>query len=201
MEGNTTFYAVPSQDTVKRWAAQTPPEFKFCLKLPRNITHNGLLKPLIKDALKFAEIMSPLGSRLAPIFAQLPPSYAPSSLNDLTAFIESWQQTQLPLAIEFRHRDWFKQPYSDHLTNLLQEFGIGKVIVYGRMGNLHSTMVAIWNANFLFCPLSAGRKVTTYSPSLSKLIRKQGYRCLTPTLEPNRSSSTTTNSMVTCTIS
>ena len=132
VEGNTTFYAVPSQETVKRWAAQTPQKFKFCLKLPRNITHNGSLKPYIHDALKFAEIMRPLGSRLAPMFAQLPPSYAPSSFDDLTAFIEAWQQTQLPLAIEVRHRDWFKQPLALELTNLLQEFGIGKVILDSR---------------------------------------------------------------------
>ncbi|MGB6294825.1 MAG: DUF72 domain-containing protein, partial [Rivularia sp. (in: cyanobacteria)] len=63
---------------------------------------------------------------------QLPPSYAPSSLNDLTAFIEAWQQTQLPLAIEVRHRDWFKQPSADKLTNLLQKFGVGKVILDSR---------------------------------------------------------------------
>ncbi|AFY54745.1 hypothetical protein Riv7116_2222 [Rivularia sp. PCC 7116] len=132
VEGNTTFYALPSQETVKRWAAQTPPEFKFCLKLSRNITHNGSLKPHIKDALKFAEIMRPLDTRLAPIFAQLPPSYAPSSLGDLTAFIEAWQQTQLPLAIEVRHRDWFKQPHADKLTNLLHKFGVGKVILDSR---------------------------------------------------------------------
>ncbi len=132
VEGNTTFYALPNQETVKRWADQTPPEFKFCLKLSRNITHNGSLKPYINEALKFAEIMRPLGTRLAPMFAQLPPSYAPSSLNDLTAFIEAWQQTQLPLAIEVRHRDWFKQPSADKLTNLLQKFGVGKVILDSR---------------------------------------------------------------------
>lgn len=132
VEGNTTFYAVPNQETVKRWADQTPPEFKFCLKLPRNITHNGSLKPYINEALKFAEIMRPLGTRIAPMFAQLPPSYAPSSLNDLTAFIEAWQQTQLPLAVEVRHRDWFKQPSADKLTNLLQKFGVGKVILDSR---------------------------------------------------------------------
>lgn len=132
VEGNTTFYAVPNQETVKRWATQTPPEFQFCLKLPRNITHNGSLKPYIDDALKFAEIMRPLDTRLAPMFAQLPPSYAPQSLDDLTTFIEAWQQTQLPLAIEVRHRDWFKQPYADKLTNLLQKFGVGKVILDSR---------------------------------------------------------------------
>ncbi|MEM9926628.1 MAG: DUF72 domain-containing protein [Cyanobacteria bacterium P01_D01_bin.50] len=132
VEGNTTFYAVPSQETVTRWADQTPAEFKFCLKLPRNITHNGLLKPYIGDALKFAEIMRPLGTRLAPMFAQLPPSYAPSSLNDLTVFIEAWQQTQVPLAIEVRHRDWFKQAPASNLANLLQNLGTGRVILDSR---------------------------------------------------------------------
>lgn len=132
VEGNTTFYAIPNQETVKRWAAQTPAEFKFCLKLPRNITHNGLLKPYINDALKFAEIMRPLGNRLAPMFAQLPPSYPPSSLDDLTAFIQAWQQTQIPLAIEVRHRHWFKQPHASNLTNILQNLGIGRVILDSR---------------------------------------------------------------------
>ena len=129
VEGNTTFYAIPNQETVTRWAAQTPAEFKFCLKLPRSITHNGLLKPYIDDALKFAEIMRPLGTRLAPMFAQLPPSYAPSFLEDLTAFIEAWQKTQVPLAIEVRHRDWFKAPHANKLTNLLQNLGVGRVIL------------------------------------------------------------------------
>ncbi len=132
VEGNTTFYAVPNQKTVERWVEQTPPEFKFCLKLPRFITHNGLLKPYIDDALKFAEIMRPLGTRLAPMFAQLPPSYAPTSIEDLTTFIAAWQQTQIPLAIEVRHRDWFKQPHANNLTNLLQNFGVGKVILDSR---------------------------------------------------------------------
>ena len=64
VEGNTTFYAIPKPETVTKWAIQTPPGFQFCLKLPRNITHNGLLKPFIPDALDFLKQMQPLGDRL-----------------------------------------------------------------------------------------------------------------------------------------
>ncbi len=33
VEGNTTFYAIPNQETITRWATETPPGFEFCLKL------------------------------------------------------------------------------------------------------------------------------------------------------------------------
>lgn len=61
--GNTTFYAVPDANTLARWVTQTPPGFEFCLKLPREITHQGLLEPCIPDALSFVEKMQGLGDR------------------------------------------------------------------------------------------------------------------------------------------
>jgi uncharacterized protein YecE (DUF72 family) len=132
VEGNTTFYAVPNQETVARWATDTPPGFEFCLKLPRNITHNQQLQPYIPNALKFIEVMHPLGKRLGPIFAQLPPSYAPTLLDDLTAFLSAWPHTEIPLALEVRHRDWFKEPYASNLTALLEKLGVGRVLLDSR---------------------------------------------------------------------
>ena len=43
VEGNTTFYATPTLDTVKSWAGQTTPDFRFVLKLPKLITHESRL--------------------------------------------------------------------------------------------------------------------------------------------------------------
>src|SRR6516225_12044670 len=40
VEGNTTFYATPAVSTVRTWAEQTSPQFRFALKLPRVITHD-----------------------------------------------------------------------------------------------------------------------------------------------------------------
>ena len=43
VEGNTTFYAEPSGDTVKRWLEQTPTDFRFMFKFPKEITHERRL--------------------------------------------------------------------------------------------------------------------------------------------------------------
>ncbi|MBW4535938.1 MAG: DUF72 domain-containing protein [Pleurocapsa minor HA4230-MV1] len=51
VEGNTTFYAIPSAQTIEKWVEQTPPGFKFCPKLHRQITHQGLLTPRISEAI------------------------------------------------------------------------------------------------------------------------------------------------------
>ncbi|MBV9385459.1 MAG: DUF72 domain-containing protein, partial [Chroococcidiopsidaceae cyanobacterium CP_BM_ER_R8_30] len=129
VEGNTTFYAVPDRDTVARWAAQTPDGFKFCLKLPRTLTHQGLLKPSIPGALNFLEQMSGLGDRLGPIFAQLPPNYGPTCLDDLIAFLDAWSQSDAQLALEVRHPVWFQEPHAEQLTKVLEQLGIGRVLL------------------------------------------------------------------------
>lgn len=129
VEGNTTFYVVPDAETVARWAGETPPGFEFCLKLPRDLTHQGLLRPMIPGALKFLEQMQGLGDRLGPMFAQLPPSYSPAWLDDLTAFLEAWPRKEAPLALEVRHADWFKQPHASQLTTLLEALEVGRVLL------------------------------------------------------------------------
>lgn len=129
VEGNTTFYAVPDAAMVARWVAETPDGFEFCLKLPRQLTHNGLLQPSIPGALQFLEQMRGLGDRLGPLFAQLPPSYGPELLDDLAAFLEAWPRSEAPLALEVRHPDWFNPPYTDQLTTLLQQLGVGRVLL------------------------------------------------------------------------
>lgn len=132
VEGNTTFYAIPDQATVARWVAETPPGFEFCLKLPRDLTHQGLLQASIPGALSFLEQMHGLGDRLGPIFAQLPPRYGPDLLDDLTTFLSAWPRHQAPLALEVRHPDWFQAPYADQLTSILEDLGVGRVLLDSR---------------------------------------------------------------------
>jgi uncharacterized protein YecE (DUF72 family) len=129
VEINATFYGVPSRDTVMRWAEETSPDFQFCPKLPRDLTHRGLLQPSIPHALTFGKLMQTLGDRLGPIFVQLPPQYGPTMLNDLSAFLSSWPQEEVPLAVEVRHPDWFREPHSSALTSLLERLSIGRVLL------------------------------------------------------------------------
>jgi uncharacterized protein YecE (DUF72 family) len=129
VEGNTTFYAIPSVETIQKWVEQTPPGFKFCPKLHRQITHQGLLTPHSSEAIAFLERISGLGDRLGTTFIQLPPSYSPENLADLTEFLTRCSASQLPLALEVRHLDWFKSEAGASLQALLTNLDISRVLL------------------------------------------------------------------------
>jgi uncharacterized protein YecE (DUF72 family) len=121
---------------VARWVAATPDGFKFCPKLPKGVTHQGLLKPAIAAALEFVELMNGLNSgvdgRLGAILAQLPPSYGPDRLADLVAFLEAWPFHGVPLAVEVRHPAWFQVPYAEQLNTLLRSHQASRVLLDSR---------------------------------------------------------------------
>lgn len=129
VEGNTTFYSVPDEKTVQRWAQETPPGFRFCPKLPRYLTHQGLLHPNLTEAKQFVTRMQNLGDRLGPIFAQLPPGYSSDHFDDLKQFLSNLPRDEVQFAVEVRHLDWFKAPFSQKLTDLLIDLGIGRVLL------------------------------------------------------------------------
>jgi uncharacterized protein YecE (DUF72 family) len=90
VELDTTFYGTPRESTVRQWAAQTPPEFQFCPKAPREITHErGLsLAQGAGEAMQvFLDAMRGLGSRLGPVLVQLPPSFNTRDLPALAEFL------------------------------------------------------------------------------------------------------------------
>jgi len=126
VEGNTTFYAVPSPEMLRRWKDDMPGGFRFCPKLPRTISHAGRLAPQLDETRRFVERMRPLGSRLGPMFLQLPPRYSPALQDDLKGFLAAWPQ-DLRLAVEVRHRDWFKSPHHEMCNALLREYDSARV--------------------------------------------------------------------------
>jgi uncharacterized protein YecE (DUF72 family) len=128
VEGNTTFYAVPSPETLERWSAETPEAFRFCPKVPRTISHAGKLVEHLEEAQGFIERMGYLGTRLGPMFLQLPPRYSPTFFEDLNTFLEDWPP-QVRLAVEVRHPDWFDASHHQALNDLLSGLGIGRVII------------------------------------------------------------------------
>ncbi|MGL4879507.1 MAG: DUF72 domain-containing protein [Waterburya sp.] len=129
VEGNTTFYAIPSPATIEKWVTQTPVGFKFCPKFHRSITHQGLLSPLIPDAVSFLDRISGLSDRLGISFIQLPPSYSPEYLADLTEFLTACSQLGLSMALEVRHLDWFEEQCEDNLNSLLDNLNIARVLL------------------------------------------------------------------------
>lgn len=129
VEGNTTFYSLPTAATIDRWAEQTPETFRFCPKLPRLYSHSGALMPHLQDAQRFLHSLQRLGPRLGPVMLQLPPSYSPASLLDLTQFLTQWPRQTAPISVEVRHLGWFQKPHRDRLNELLLHLGAGRVLL------------------------------------------------------------------------
>src|SRR5512142_1648002 len=128
IEGNTTFYAVPAQKTIENWVAETPPSFRFCPKVPKAISHEGTLIDNIPRAEQFIDVMKGLGTRLGPMFLQLPPRFTPQQIGELQAFLSVWPR-DVRLAVEVRHIDWFHLPYDEELNLLLAEFNMARVTI------------------------------------------------------------------------
>ena len=128
VEGNTTFYAVPAPATVQHWAEETPETFRFCPKLPRTISHAGRLMEHREEAMQFLEVMSGLGSRLGPLFLQLPPRYSPAMMDDLGEFLRNWP-SEMQLAVEVRHPAWFDAPHHEGLQAMLSGYRMARVVI------------------------------------------------------------------------
>jgi uncharacterized protein YecE (DUF72 family) len=112
VEGNTTFYATPAQDTVRSWAEQTAADFRFVLKLPKAITHERRLADVADPLRAFLAAIEPLGPRAHALWVQLPPSFGPGGLGALAGFLG-----RLPggyrYGVEVRHRAFFADPRTE----------------------------------------------------------------------------------------
>lgn len=128
VEGNTTFYATPNADTVSRWRDETPTTFRFCFKLPRGISHEPGLDKKQRETQAFIERMKPLGERLGPYFLQLPPAFGPANIDELQVFLANWP-TDLNLAVEVRHPDFYHEPQGDELNALLAQHHVARVLM------------------------------------------------------------------------
>ncbi|MFC9694383.1 DUF72 domain-containing protein [Kribbella sp. NPDC056951] len=123
VESNTTFYGIPSRSSVENWAAQTPPDFRFVVKLPQVITHERRLSNIAADFHAFAAAVEPLGSRNHAMWIQLPASFAPTDLGMLAAFLRGAPEEHR-YAVEVRHPAFFDDPrVADALEQVLARTG------------------------------------------------------------------------------
>jgi uncharacterized protein YecE (DUF72 family) len=128
VEGNTTFYAVPGAETIARWRAEMPSTFRFCPKIPHDISRAPALEATREPTLAFVARMSGLGERLGPIFLQLPPQFGPNRLKQLATWLSFWPD-DTRLAVEVRHPAFFEKEQGLALNTLLHQHQAARVIM------------------------------------------------------------------------
>lgn len=124
VEINSSFYRPHSRATYERWAGTVPPDFRFSVKLPRTITHDGRLaapEPLLDQFLAQA---TGLGERLGCLLVQLPPSLAFEPATAARFFDALRQRHGGALALEPRHASWF----TAHVDSWLARRQVARVL-------------------------------------------------------------------------
>jgi uncharacterized protein YecE (DUF72 family) len=123
VEVNSSFYRLPTSDTVQRWADVLPGGFVLAMKVSRFLTHVKRLREPAEPVERLMGVLGPLRERglLGPLLVQLPP--------DLPAELDRLDQTlaEFPggvrVAVEPRHQSWF----TGDLRALLTERGAALV--------------------------------------------------------------------------
>lgn len=127
VEGNTTFYASPPPATVARWREQVTPDFRFCFKLPRAITHELHLRGAEALLAEFLDLLSPLGEHLGPFMIQLPAEFGPADLPVLERFLAGLP-ADYRFALELRHPAFFDRADAERgLLHCLRQHGVERV--------------------------------------------------------------------------
>src|SRR6478609_7365479 len=73
-EINSSFYHLPKRQTVEGWVNKVPPDFLFCPKMSRYLTHIKRLKEPEESLERFFEVFEPMKNNMGPVLIQLPPS-------------------------------------------------------------------------------------------------------------------------------
>lgn len=106
VEINHSFYRMPVESMIQKWAEQVPPGFHFALKANQQITHIRKLRGVEQTLRRFLEVASILqeGDRLGPVLVQLPPTFK-ADLAVLDAFLKL-RPRAFRFAFEVRHASW-----------------------------------------------------------------------------------------------
>lgn len=128
VEGNTTFYSLPSPDTVARWGEVTPASFRFAFKMPREITHDRALDGVGRETAELLRAIEPLGERVGPVMIQLPATFGPSLLARLDAYLGRLPDA-FRYAVELRHPAFCSGEGEQRVNEVLAARGADRVLM------------------------------------------------------------------------
>lgn len=139
IELNATFYRIFPAEQFASWYDKTPKNFKFFPKLNQEISHWKRLQDTKAVVNNYLYNASNLKEKLGTIFLQMNDNFAPKDFNRVVTFVEDWPK-ELPLAMEFRHTNWYNDAsVSNELFQLLEANNISNIIVdsAGRRDIMH----------------------------------------------------------------
>lgn len=174
IELNATFYRIFPAEQFSTWYDKTPKGFKFFPKLNQEISHWKRLQNTQEVVENYLYNASNLKEKLGTVFLQMNDNFAPKDFDRVVAFVENWPK-EIPLAMEFRHTNWYNdKAVAEDLYQLLEENNISNIVVdtAGRRDIMHMRLT---NANAFVRYVGANHK-TDYTRLDDWIIRLKEWK-------------------------
>lgn len=123
VEINSSFHRHHRAETYARWAQSVPAQFRFSVKMPRGLTHEGQLEARADVVDRFVDEVAGLGRKLAVLLVQLPPKLEFSRRTASQFFRAVQRRIDVPIACEPRHPSW----NSKQANTLLNDYAVARV--------------------------------------------------------------------------
>lgn len=139
IELNATFYNIYDAEQISTWREKVPEAFKFFPKVNQYISHLKWLNDIEERTDDLIDSIVQFKEKLGTTFLQLRGNFKPKFFGRVQAFIKYWPEG-IPLAVEFRHPDWFQdEKVADELYALFEENDVANIITdtAGRRDLLH----------------------------------------------------------------
>lgn len=174
VEINSSFYKVPQAKTFSRWAAEVPDEFRFSVKLWKEITHAKNLDFSRGEVVAFMKAAAALGGKRGCLLVQFPGSVTIARYRKMEALLSLLVATdaerEWQIAVEFRHKSW----YVAKVYELLDVLRCNAVL-HDMKGSATTALNEAATAVYLRFHGTAPNYQGSYSPAaLSKMAKQIG---------------------------
>ncbi|MET9962253.1 DUF72 domain-containing protein [Streptomyces sp. NPDC006326] len=147
VEVDATYYALPSRRNSLLWAERTPQGFRFDVKafslltghptrtaaLPADLRDHDRGDPGVLDEVwhRFSSALLPLREtgRLGTLLFQYPPWFTPGARAETVLHRMRKRTAGWPVAVEFRHADWWREDRRTRTAALLEDLDATAVAV------------------------------------------------------------------------
>lgn len=128
LEVNSSFYKVPMCSTFEKWSADVPENFRFSIKLWKEITHAKNLSFTAEQVNHYMKAAAGVGIKKGCLLIQFPGKISLDYYNEVETLLELLQQQDpdngWQKAVEFRSASW----YVSETHELLDSFNASLVL-------------------------------------------------------------------------
>ena len=184
IEGNNSFYGLPSEASINQWHHETPAHFRFCFKFPKAISHTHQLVDCDRPLREFLDRISPLDEKLGVLWLQMSHRFTPEYLPQLAQFLAKLPD-DFHYGIEVRHTGFFQKDDQERRFNqLLMQHGVNRIAFDTRALFAHPTDDAVTQEALHAKPQMPVHVLATGNAPMVRFITplnlSLGYAYLTP---------------------